>query len=221
MTRSFRALALSCSVGVMACAAEPVAVPGVDASTGAGSDAQVGDGGVDAARTMGTDASGLDASATAPMCPPEAPFGRAVGETMGDLVLLDCDGVERSLHSLCDRQAVWLFEYADWCPPCRSFASSSANRIDARFAGPGFASWMIVSEDDGFGPPDAETCRAIRERYGITMPVLFDPEGRLQSLLGVAPNEVHVVLTEGARIDWIGHYAGSEVESRIESALAR
>jgi hypothetical protein len=50
------------------------------------------------------------------------------------------------------------------------------------------------------------------------MPVLFDPTGAMQDALGVPANEVQVVLTEGARIDWVGRYAGSEVAARIESA---
>ena len=58
----------------------------------------------------------------------------------------------------------------------------------------------------------------IRDRYGIHMPVLFDPSGALQSALGVPANEVHVVLTEGARIHWVGQYAARQVATRIESA---
>lgn len=154
-----------------------------------------------------------------PSCPPAGPFGRAPGETAPDVVLRDCDGIEHSLHDLCERDAVWLFEYADWCPPCRSFASSSANRIYDRFAGDGLGAWMVISADASFDSPDATDCAEIRDRYGISMPVLIDPDGVLQRTFGVASNEVHIVLSRGARIEWIGHYAGDEVESRIESVL--
>ncbi len=189
------------------------AARGADAGRGADGGGAI-DGGGD-----GVDAGAADAGAS--LCPPTPPFGRAPGETIGELVLRDCDGVEHSLHELCDRQAVWLFEFADWCPPCRSFASSDANRIYRAFSSESFAAWMVISEDAGFAAPDAADCAAIRDRYGIEMPVLIDPTGALQSLLGVAPNEVHVVLGEGARIDWVGHYAGSMVESRIRATLAR
>lgn len=48
------------------------------------------------------------------VCPPVAPFGVEIGETMPDLVLKTCDDGEISLHSLCEKEAVWLFGYADW-----------------------------------------------------------------------------------------------------------
>ncbi len=50
--------------------------------------------------------------------------------------------------------------------------------------------------------------------------MLFDTEGLLQEALGVAANEVHVVLEQGARIRFVGHYAGAEVEAQIASVLA-
>jgi hypothetical protein len=48
------------------------------------------------------------------VCPPLAPFGVELGDTMPDLVLKTCDDGEVSLHSLCEKEAVWLFGYADW-----------------------------------------------------------------------------------------------------------
>lgn len=48
------------------------------------------------------------------VCPPAAPYGIEVGETMPDLVLKSCDDGEISLHTLCEKEAVWLFGYADW-----------------------------------------------------------------------------------------------------------
>lgn len=159
-----------------------------------------------------------DAGARA-VCPPAPPFGADAGDVAEDLVLMDCDGVAHSLHDLCDRDAVWLFEMADWCPPCRAFASGDANRIYDRFEGESFAAWMVVSEDAGFDAADAEDCAAIRDRYGIHMPVLYDPTGAFQAAFGVPSNEVHVVLRRGAVVDWVGHYAGHEVESRIEAVL--
>lgn len=161
-----------------------------------------------------------DAAASA-ICPPVGPFGMRAGEISPDIELVDCEGVTHSLHELCDREVTWLFEFADWCPPCRAFAMSQANAVyDANVSahGAAFAGWMVISETADFGTPDAATCATIRDRYGIHMPVLFDPSGALQSALGVPANEVHVVLTEGARIHWVGQYAARQVATRIESA---
>ena len=174
----------------------------------------------DASDPPPVDAGGPADAGPLSVCPPQAPFGSDPGEVAEDLVLMDCDGVAHSLHELCDRDAVWLFEMADWCPPCRDFASADANRIYDRFEPASFGAWMVVSEDAGFAAADAEDCAAIRDRYGIHMPVLYDPTGAFQAAFGVPSNEVHVVLRRGAVIDWVGHYAGDEVESRIEAVLA-
>ena len=171
------------------------------------------------------DAFGADAfqppDAAAPMCPPTGPYGRRVGDIAPDVMLTDCDGVVHSLHELCAKQVTWLFEFADWCPPCRTFAMSRANDIydaNVRDHGDAFAGWMVISQTASFGEPTVDDCAMIRDRYGIHMPVLIDPSGALQTALGVAPNEVNIVLTEGARLHWIGRFAGSEVSSRITSA---
>lgn len=225
--RSLLAFAL-CATGLTAgCTSEPPTdapdafVPmDPDAAAPGGGDAGAGMGSDDA----GAPDSGVDAGPPPAMCPPSGPYGPDAGDVAQELVLMDCDGVEHSLHSLCDREVTWIFELADWCPPCRSFARDDANRIYDRFVaehGDAFAGWMIVSEDMGFDPADAADCAAIRERYGIHMPVLIDPTGAFQDQLDVASNEVHVVLTEGAVIDWKGHYAGDRVEGRIEGAFAR
>lgn len=186
-------------------------------SAGDGSDPAVAELDAGAASSASPDAG----APAGPSCPPAGPFGDGVGEVAADMVLLDCDGSARSLHELCARRAVWLFEYADWCPPCRAFASAEANRIYERFTGADFEAYVIVSEDAGFGEPDASDCAEIRERYGLRMPVLFDPDTAFEDTFDVASNEVQVVLQAGAVIDWKGHYAADEVEGRIESVLSR
>ena len=180
---------------------------------------------LDAGRDAGVADAGstVDAGAMSSLCPPAGPFGSAVGDVSPDITLLDCDGNPHSLHSLCERDVVWLFEFADWCPPCRAFAMTQANTVyDTNLAAhPGeFEGWMVISETSSFGRPTAATCAAVRDRYGVHMPVLIDPDGLLQTALGVAPNEIHVVLEQGARIRWIGHYAGDEVAAQIDAAFA-
>lgn len=175
-------------------------------STDAGTD------GVDAGSDAGTPMIGAT-------CPPPGPYGTAVNDVAADFTLMDCDGEPRTLHELCDRQAVWLFEFADWCPPCRSFARDEVNRIYERFAGESFAAYFVISEDDGFGEPSAATCAEIRERYDLTMPVLFDPGRTFEDTLGVASNEVNVVLREGGVIAWKGRYAADRAEPTIEAVL--
>jgi peroxiredoxin len=171
----------------------------------------------DAGAVLGSDAP------SGGLCPPAGPFGQRVGDVAPDVTLTDCDGNTHSLHALCDREAVWLFELALWCPPCRDFAMSGANRVYDRFrseAGDAFEGWVVVSEDASFEPATSATCREVRERYGLHAPVLFDTEGLLQSAFGVASNEVQIVLGPGARIGYVGHYGADEVEAEIARVLA-
>lgn len=161
-----------------------------------------------------------DAGAAVEACPPAGPFGQRVGDTAEDVVLMDCDGVEHRLHDLCDRRAVWLFELAAWCPPCRAFAMSEANRVYDRFAASSdFEGWVVISENASFDPATRMDCEEIRARYDLHAPVLFDPEGRFQAAFGVPANEVHVVLGAGAEIRYVDQYAADEVEDRIAAVL--
>lgn len=211
-----------------ACEAPPDAPGALDAGAGADGgafEADAGPGSVDAATAAvdaGSDAvdAGSEPPVTGGTCPPEGPFGTAVGDVAPDLVLMDCDGVEHTLHELCEDDAVWLFEYADWCPPCRDFASRDANRVYDRFRDQGLGAYLVISEDSGFGEPDAADCAAIQERYGIHMQVLYDPGTAFEDTFAVASNEVQIVLRRGGVIAWKGHYQGDEVEGQIESVLA-
>lgn len=204
---------------------EPDDAGSVDAASGADAGAGLTDtsSADDAPATPGEDAFAASDAPSSALCPPTGPFGQRPGAVAQDLVLLDCDGVEHSLHELCERDAVWLFELAAWCPPCRTFAMSEANRIYDRFeseAGDRFAGWVVVSENATFDPATRMDCEEIRTRYGLHAPVLFDPEGRLQDAFGVPSNEVQIVLGEGAVIRHVDQYAADEVEARIAAVLA-
>jgi hypothetical protein len=210
---------------LVACGGSPAAEPS-DTSTRDGGAASDGAAAIDAGAAMEVDAArAIDAAtidAATTLCPPAAPFGTEPGDVSADIELLDCDGNTHTLHELCETQVLWLFEYADWCPPCRSFAMSTANAVydENRAAHPDdFEGWMVISETASFGTPTLATCADVRDRYGVHMPVLIDPTGALQSALGVPANEIHVVLERGARIQWVGHYAGDEVAARIDAAF--
>ena len=186
-------------------AASPVDGGGTDGGAGSTDAGDVG--GTDAGRPM--------------LCPPSGPTGAGVGDIAPDVRLMDCDGVEHSLHELCDRPATWIFEFADWCPPCRAFARDQVNEIYARRSVDGAAGWMVISAASDGSAPDAALCAEVRDRYSINMPVLFDPEGRIQSAFNVPSNEINIVLREGAVIDWVGQYSANQVDARIADALAQ
>ena len=47
-------------------------------------------------------------------CPPEGPFGGAVGETPENLQFSDCDGSVVGLHDLCGANAGLIFNFYGW-----------------------------------------------------------------------------------------------------------
>lgn len=47
-------------------------------------------------------------------CPPMGPFGTEEGDIIKDAVLIDCDGVEHSVHGLCDTKVTWIFSFSGW-----------------------------------------------------------------------------------------------------------
>lgn len=169
---------------------------------------------------LAVDAGPAADAATGGACPPTGPFGTAVGDVAPDVTLLDCEGNEVSLHeSLCDGSVGWAFVYAEWCPPCRSFARDDVESIWQSYRDQGLSGVVVVTADASYDAPTAELCAEVRDRYGLTMPVLFDPTGALPSGLDVRSNAVNVLFSEGMRIEWKGRYAESEVGGRIAGLL--
>ena len=184
--------------------------PEADAGAGGGTDAG---GAVDAG-------AGDDAGGPTGPCPPSGPFGTEAGDVAADVTLLDCDGVEHSLHDLCEHEVSWVFEFTDWCPPCRAFAGR-ADDVYAAYEGEDFGAWFVISENDSFGPPTAELCAEIRDRYGLPMTVLYDPEQRFSDALDAPTNDFHLVMKRGNVIEWTGHYADSQIEDQLDAAFGR
>jgi len=163
---------------------------------------------------------GEDAGVVGGSCPPSGPFGTAVGDIAPDVVLLDCDDNEVSLHdALCEAEVGWVFEYAEWCPPCRSFARDDVENLWQRYRDQGLQALVVVSADASYDAPTAELCAEVKERYGLTMPVLYDPTGALQSGLDVPSNAVDVVFSPGVQIAWKGRYDSADVDGQIAAVL--
>ena len=47
-------------------------------------------------------------------CPPPGPYGTELGDIVKDAVLVDCDGVEHTVHGLCDTKVTWIFSFSGW-----------------------------------------------------------------------------------------------------------
>jgi len=153
-------------------------------------------------------------------CPPSGPFGTALGDIAPDVTLLDCAGTEVSLHdALCEAEAGWVFVFAEWCPPCRTFARDDVENIWQSHREQGLQALVVVTADSSYDAPTAELCAEVQERYGLTMPVLYDPTGAFASALEVQSNAVDIVFSSGVEIEWKGRYDSADVDGQITAVL--
>ena len=159
-----------------------------------------------------------DGAVAGPGCPPQGPFGTNVGSVVPNATVMDCDGNDVTLHSLCDGDAVWISMFADWCPPCRSFArdnmetvwQSHRDRINGL---------VIVTANMSYGSPTQELCAEIRDRYELTIPIAFDPTGAAAAALGLSDNAENMVLRRGMEVAWTAKYAEHMVSAQISAVL--
>ncbi len=157
-----------------------------------------------------------------PLCPPEAPFGNNVGDTLPSVALEDCDGNEVNIQSLCRAQVGWIFEFAEWCPPCQRLARNM-NDLQAEYAPLGVESIVVISQNSSFRNPNQSDCQRIRDQYNLNnLTVLYDSQGTFRSALGVPANDINILTGPGAEIIFKRQYAGeSGVTNAIDAELGR
>jgi len=174
---------------------------GVSATDAAG-DTSATDAAGDTGTTDAAGDTGADAPDTAAACP-APPWGSAVGDTLGDYELFDCDGAPVPLASLCDVDVAYLNTFAGWCPPCRAVAEAAGDDFATWTGWGGRSRWLFVITEDAAGEtPSLAYCQAVRDDYALPMPTLVDLHGGLPAHLGVtSPNSWHVVLSAGMRIE--------------------
>jgi peroxiredoxin len=137
-----------------------------------------------------------------------------------DYTLQTCDGETVSIHELCGNPASLIIGYAGWCPPCNSNAplwqTGYASRADS-----GLGAYFVINQNTSAAVPDATYCAGTRDRFGLTMPVLFDPTGRFHSTLGMAANDSSIVIDSDFEVIATGQYRStSSVFADVDALLA-
>ena len=84
----------------------------------------------------------------------------------------------------------------------------------------GYKQYLLINAGTS-GPPTSSYCKQVRDQYGLTFPVLFDPTGAFTQTYGFAGgNEQNLVLKEGGEIVFKGRYSSqNSVKQAIEGAL--
>lgn len=110
-------------------------------------------------------------------CATKQPEGTGAGQRVRQMLLKDCDGNEVSLDDYCGAAAIWLFIGHGWCPNCKKTAGF-VDEIAREYAARGVVVVNLLGQDAEYHTPNAEFCRAWRDKYALTdTVVLFDSYG--------------------------------------------
>ncbi|TNF35692.1 MAG: redoxin domain-containing protein [Deltaproteobacteria bacterium] len=154
-------------------------------------------------------------------CPPSGPFGTGVGDVLADLTLYDCDGSPHRIADLCGRPASILTTFAGWCPVCRGDAAhANADYAGFKAKSPDFEWFFVITAADGANALNPAYCAAIRDDYGLTMPVLLDADGVFPGHIGVtSTNAWTVALDADGVIMAKDHYDESNAFAKVNALL--
>ncbi len=130
---------------------------------------------------------------SSPVCPPTAPGGFLVGDTLPDLTFTGCDGAAVALHDLCGAPAL-IYHYAGWCPSCLHFLEDLPALADAAGLAPEQV-LVLVSEDPAGGTATLAYCQGLLGEIEIPGRAALDPRGGGTSgLVIVTDADARVVL---------------------------
>jgi len=120
----------------------------------------------------------LNFETTSPVCPPEAPYGCNVGDTLKDWSFVDCDENSVSLHDVCGNNAVLVYIFYGWCSSCFDFIRNASD-LQAEYASRGLEAVIVVVEDTLSRPVTSDYCSALRDTYSLSWTLAMDPEAQI------------------------------------------
>lgn len=120
---------------------------------------------------------------------PDGPYGTQDGDMFAPFELPDCDGRMFYFESLlCDPAArLVLFNVgAGWCEPCiEETAAMVESGFDTAHASDGLRIVQALFQDDDAGRATRTFCGQWRDEFGMSFPVLVDPEFKTEQYFGV------------------------------------
>jgi hypothetical protein len=106
-------------------------------------------------------------------CPPAGPYGTEIGETLGDLSFVDCEGEPVTLHGMCGAKVSVVANFYGWCAPCWESSARVAD-LQTEHGDEGMRSVIVLVEDGLSEPPSPEYCASARTYFGADV-VVRDP----------------------------------------------
>lgn len=142
---------------------------------------------------------------------PAGPYGYTNGEIMADFALPDCDGKTIRLSDLFgEAKAILINHSAGWCSICRVETDAKMEQwyqdlkdLDVMILQPLF-------ETNSFAPANEAFCKAWRDQYGLTYPVLIDADNyfldyypSIQNGGVTTPTPLNIILDRDMRIQYL------------------
>jgi hypothetical protein len=197
-----------------------------DGTGGSGAaDPGLGGGTSSMATTTSTGTAGGDASLGPHLCPaPDAgvAVGFDVGDRLGALTVLDCDGNEVSLDAFCGARALWIFAAHGWCPLCQN-VSENQEAVHDDYADQGLVSINVVVATGASETPTESYCALWRETHGHQdVYTFFDPTGEVLALWPGGSSSLSAFIGPDRTIlSKLEHVSTeSTIRTEIEEALA-
>ena len=191
--------ALSLSVVVAA-----LALSGCGSDDGTPGNTTATDAGV--AADTGTQ-SAVDAGAPTQMYP-AGPYGSRVGALFEPFALTACnrEGAEANWRfeqsGFWDNQLTIIMISAMWCIPCQNEAMQVERELVQRYAGRGVRFVQILVQDPQRRAISPSQCNNWVNRYGLSFPVLMDPQFITQPFVPMAAFPGNVIVDRRGRIRW-------------------
>ncbi|HIN86579.1 MAG TPA: redoxin domain-containing protein [Myxococcales bacterium] len=100
-------------------------------------------------------------------------------------------------------------------------ASSVMEKRYQKYKQYGYQQYLVIQTGAAFGTPATATlCKQLREQYGLTFPVLYDPTGQLIKTYNGKPNEMNFVTGIGVKLLLKGQYTpGYIIEETLDKTL--
>jgi hypothetical protein len=122
-----------------------------------------------------------DASNPSAACDyPRSGYGTSEGSNFMPFTLNRCDGTPFEFYGeeegFCDAKFTLVTAAAGWCVPCQMEAAMTEELINEVYGPRGVRVVVVYIQDANYDTPDGEDCQGWKDTYGLSNPVLYDPE---------------------------------------------
>ncbi len=151
---------------------------------------------------------------------PAGTDGAPVGQVQRDFGLSDCDGNTVRLSDLAGSGRLALLDVASGtCGACIEEAEVLEREVFQPNCGAGLRMAQILIGDDQGGPPSRAFCARWKQRFGLSFPVLIDPDGEITTSLRVGGTPFHLLVDHDGRVRLRDAGYGPDLAERIAELL--